>query len=174
MDWMNVVEDVVQRYTGQGGGTAAAPDNPHEDFQKVAQAAPQNVVAGGITQAFRSDQTPPFPEMLANLFSHSDASQQAGLLNRLLGSVGPGLIADMAARSGLPSELAGGSVTPDQASRISPGQVQQMAAQAERQNPSVVDELGSFYAQHPDVVKALGGMALTIAMQHMMKERERR
>jgi hypothetical protein len=72
---------------------------------------------------------------------------------------------------GLSSLLGGGQVTPQQATQISPAQVQQMAAHAEKQNPTIVDEVSSFYAQHPDVVKAMGGLALSIALQHMLKRR---
>jgi hypothetical protein len=164
MDWINTVQDVFQRYSGQGGGAAAAPDNPHEDYQQVAHAAPPQVVASGLSNAFRSDQTPPFPQMLANLFSHSDPNQRAGLLNRLLGALGPG------AAAALPG-LGGGRVSPEQTNQVTPDQVQQIAAHAERQNPSIVDEVSGFYAQHPQVVKALGGLALTIALQHMMRRR---
>jgi hypothetical protein len=171
MGWMNAVEDLIQRYSGQGGGTAAAPENPHQDFQQVTQTAPQDVVAGGISQAFRSDQTPPFPEMLANLFSHSDPQQRAGLLNRLVASAGPGVLSALPNPGGLSSLLSGRSVTPEQASQVSPNQVQQIAAHAQQQNPSIVDEVSSFYAQHPDVVKAVGGLALTIALQHILKRR---
>jgi hypothetical protein len=171
MNWMNAVEEIVQRYSGQGGGTAAAPENPHQDFQQVTQAAPQNVVATGISQAFRSDQTPPFPEMLANLFSHSDPNQRAGVLNQLVRSVGPGALAAIPSLAGLSSLLGGGNMTPEQASQVSPSQIQEMAAHAERQNPSVVDQVSSFYAQHPQVMKAAGGLALSIALQHMLKRR---
>jgi hypothetical protein len=171
MDWMSALEDIFQRYRGQAGGAAAAPENPHQDFQQVTQAAPPNVIASGISQAFHSDQTPPFPEMLANLFSHSDPNQRAGLLNQLLKSVEPAALAALPGLAGLSSLLRGGTITPDQASQILPGQVQQMAAHAERQNPSVVDKVSGFYAQHPEVMKAAGGLALTIALQHMLKRR---
>lgn len=171
MDWTNAIDDIFRRYSGQGGGTAAAPENPHEDFQQVTQAAPQNVVASGISQAFRSDQTPPFPEMLAKLFNQSDPEQRAGLLNRLLDSIGPGAITSIPGLAGLSSLLSGGMVTPEQARQISPNQVQQIAAHAERQNPAVVDQVSGFFAQHPQVMKAVGGLALTIALEHMMKRR---
>lgn len=147
MDWMNAIGDIVQRYSGQGGGTAAAPQNPHEDFQQVSRTAPPDVVANGLSQAFRSDQTPSFPEMIANLFNHSDPNQRAGLLNR----------------------LGGGQMSPQQAQQVSPGQVQQMAEHAQNTNPGIVDEVSRFYAQHPDVVKAMGGLALSIALQHMLR-----
>jgi hypothetical protein len=171
MDWTNEIEGILERYSGQAGGTAAAPADPHQDFQQVAAAAPPNAVASGISQAFRSDQTPPFSEMLSNLFSHSDPNQRAGLLNRLLGSVGPGTISALPGLSGISSMINGGSVTPEQASQVSPAQVQQMAAHAERQNPSIIDEVSSFYAQHPQVMKAAGGLALSIALQHMLRHR---
>jgi len=169
MDWINAIGDVFQRYSGQGGGAAAAPENPHEDYQQVASAAPPQVVANGLSSAFRSDQTPPFPQMLANMFSHSDPNQRAGLLNHLLGSVGPGGMAALPGLGGLGGLLGAGRVSPEQASQVTPDQVQQIAAHAERQNPSIVDEVSGFYAQHPQVVKALGGLALTIALQHMMR-----
>src|ERR1700756_3953975 len=102
MAWTDALQDLLQRYAGQGGGTAAAPADPHGDFQQVAKAAPPGVVAGGLSQAFRSDQTPPFPQMLATLFGQSDPNQRAGLLNRLRNSLDPGA-------------SAGGAVTPQQA-----------------------------------------------------------
>jgi hypothetical protein len=141
-----------------GAGTAAAPADPHGDFQQVAKAAPPGVVASGLSHAFRSDQTPPFPQMLASLFGQSDPNQRAGLLNRLRAALDPGLAGS-------------GAVTPQQASQVSPDEVQQMAAQAERRNPSIVDEVSGFYAQHPQVVKAIGGMALSVALQHILRRR---
>src|SRR5215831_988414 len=108
MDWMNAVNDILQRYSGQAGGSAPAPEDPHNDFQRVAQAAPREIVANGISQAFRSDQTPPFPEMLASLFGQSDPNQRAGLLNRLLESIGPGAIASLPALGNLAGLFSGG------------------------------------------------------------------
>jgi len=138
-------------------------------FDDAVQKSPPDAVAGGLSEAFRSRDTPPFPEMVANLFGRSDPNQRAGLLNRLLGGLGPGALA------GLPGALGGllgsGEVRPEQAAQVSPADVQEIAAQAEKQNPSVVDQVSSFYSQHPQVVHALGGLALTIALQHMMKRR---
>jgi hypothetical protein len=171
MDWINNVEQIFQKYSGQVGGTAAAPADPHADFHQVAKVAPPDEVASGISQAFRSDQTPPFGEMVAKLFSNSDPTQRAGLLNRILQSVGPRTLASLPALSGLSSVLSGGTITPEQASQVSPGQVQQIAAHAEGQNPAVVDQVSGFYAQHPQVMKAVGGLALTIALQHILKRR---
>ncbi len=168
MSWLDALSGLADRYAGQGGGTSAAPANPHQDYQAAVEHAPPEVVADGLSQAFRSDRTPAFPDMVSNLFNQSNPDQRAGLLNRLLGAIGPGAMA------GLPGGLAGllggrAEVTPQQANQISPRDVQEIASHAEKQNPSVIDQVSSFYAQHPQVVKAMGGLALTIALQHMLR-----
>jgi hypothetical protein len=139
-----------------------------DDFRNAVGHNSPEAVSGGLAEAFRSDRTPPFPEMVANLFGRSDPDQRAGLLNRLLGGIGPGALA------GLPGALAGllggrAEVGPEEANRISPADVQEIAAQAEKQDPSVVDQVSSFYSKHPEVVHALGGLALSIALQHMRR-----
>jgi hypothetical protein len=171
MDWMNQISDIVQKYGGQGGGTASAPADPHEDFQKVAQTAPREQVAQGLSQAFQSDQTPPFPEMLANLFGQSDPNQRAGLLNRLLGSINPAALASLPGLGGLMGMLSGNNVGPEQANQVSPVQVKQIAEHAQQQNPSIVDEVSRFYADHPQVVRAIGASAVGLALHHILQRR---
>lgn len=157
--------NLLQQYLGGGaqGNAARALD----DFDQVAQAAPRASMAEGVTEALRSDQTPPFPQMVGQLFGHSDPQQRAGMLNQLLGGLGPGLF----------SSLAGGAlgklfqqrettphITPEQAAQMTPEQVQQIAEQAEQHNPGIVDQMGDFYAQHPTLVKTIGGAALAIVL----------
>src|SRR5262245_38522634 len=103
MAWMDAISEIVNRYTGAAGGTAAASADPHEDFRSVAEAAPSQVTADALAHTFRSDQTPAFPQMVSSLFRESNPEQRAGLLNQLLGSVGPTVLA------GIPglSQLAG-------------------------------------------------------------------
>lgn len=156
----------------QYSGSAAVnnpPANVHQDFEQVTQSAPQPQLAAGLSEAFRSNQTPPFGQMLATLFSQSNGQQQAGILNQLLSSAGPAL-ASSGALGGLSSLLAGGAqVTPQQAQQVQPETVQQLAEQAQRNNPSIVEEAGSFYAQHPTLVKALGAGSLAFIMSHMSR-----
>ena len=52
---------------------------------------------------------------------------------------------------------------------MTPQQVQQLATEVHKQNPSIVDTVSDFYAQHPTLVKTLGATALTIAMSQMSK-----
>jgi hypothetical protein len=174
MGWMSeAVGRVLDRYTGAGAsGASGAAGASHEDYTQVAAQAPPEVVAGGLAQAFRSDSTPPFPEMLANLFKHSNPDQRVGLLNHLLGSLGPGALSSIPGLGALAGAIGGGnSVTPQQAASVAPDQVQQAAAAAERQDPSIVDQASRFYSQHSDAVKAMGGVALAIALGHIAKHR---
>lgn len=153
---------LLQQYAGgQPSNT-----NVEQDFEHVSQNVSQSHLAGGIANAFRSDQTPPFAQMVSQLFSQSNGQQQAGILSRLVGAAGP------AAASGLLGNVLGGGVqssqiTPEQAQQVPPSAVHELAAKAEQNNPSIVDEAGSFYAQHPTLVKTLGAGALALVMSHM-------
>ena len=155
----------LEQYSGAGAGNP--PPNVHQDFEQVAQSAPQPQLAAGLSEAFRSSQTPPFGQMLGTLFSQSNGQQQAGILNHLLGSLGPAA-AGAGALGGLSSLLGSGTqVTPQQAQQVQPEAVQQLAEQAQRNNPSIIDEAGGFYAQHPTLIKALGAGSLAMIMSHM-------
>jgi hypothetical protein len=162
--------NLLQQYAANNPANA---DQAVNDFDRVAEAAPSAELAQGVSQAFRSDDTPPFPQMLGNLFGNSNSGQQAGMLNQLLGSIGPGVLSSLA--GGVLGNMFGGNhnqqaapqITPEQASQLSPQQVQEIAQQAEQHNPGIVDRMGEFYAQHPQLVKGLGGAALAIALGHM-------
>lgn len=165
MDWMNQIGGMLQQYAG---GEQNA-DNVHDDFEQTAQAAPSSVVADGLAAAFRSDQTPPFGNMLGQLFGQSNGTQRASILNTLISFAGPAIASQVLSRggsSGLAGLLSGGrqEVTPEEAEQVSPEAVQEIAAHAEQKDPSIVDSISNIYAQHPTLIKTLGGAALTIAM----------
>jgi hypothetical protein len=172
MAWMDAIDEIVNRYSGAAGGTASAPADPHQDFCNVAKAAPTQVTADALAHVFRSDQTPAFPQMVSSLFRESNPDQRAGLLNHLIAAIPPATLASIPGLSELAGSVSGGqSITPQQASQVSDEQVQQAAAGAQSSNPSIVDQVSRFYAQHPNVVKALGGAVLTIALQHISRRR---
>lgn len=149
---------------------SAPPPTTQQDFSQVAQSAPPEHLASGLAEAFRSNQTPPFAQMLSTLFSNSNGQQRAGILNQLLGSVGPG-VQGPGALGGLAALLRGGpTVTPEQANQVPPETVQQLAQHAQTQDPSIVDRAGEFYAQHPTLVKALGAGSLALIMSHLSKK----
>ena len=173
MDWMNKVGGILQQYSGSGLNQAPsasqAPADVSQHFDNVAQAVPQSVLARGISEAFQSNQTPPFAQMIGNLFGQSNPEQKTGLLNKLLTAAGPSASAWLASK-GLSGLVNGPSrVNPLAVSQVGPDTISELAEHAQKQNPSIVDELGGFYAQHPALVKGLGAAALAVAMSKMSR-----
>jgi hypothetical protein len=159
---------ILEQY--RGASTATPPATVEQDYSQVAESAPTSHLASGLAEAFRSNETPPFGQMLSSLFSNSNGQQRAGILNQLLGAVGPSLLAS-GGLSSLANLMDGGnSVTPQQADQIPPETVKQLAEHAEKQNPSIVDQASQFYAQHPTVVKTLGAGALALIMSHISRK----
>ncbi len=164
---------LLSQFAG-GGNAASAPDQ----FHQAAQNAPADLISQGLSAMFRSDKTPAFGQMAGQLFGQANPTQQAGMLNQMLGSMGPGALASLlggaggSALSGIFGQITGGAasqstLTPDQASKLTPAQVQDIAQHAEQSNPGIVDKMSSFYAEHPGLVKTLGGAALAIALAKM-------
>jgi len=86
---LNDLIGVLNQY--RGASASNPPATVERDYSEVASQAPADLASGGAT-AFRSDQTPPFGQMLGSLFSKSNGQQRAGILNQLLGAVGPSLL----------------------------------------------------------------------------------
>ena len=137
-------------------------------FDQVAQNASGDELGAGIAAAMRSDQTPPFGDMVGQHFGRSSSIQQAGLLNQILTTVGPmvasGLAGGVLGRLLQPGQR---QVTAEQASQVTPAEATAIATHAEQQRPGVIDEVSRFYAQHSGLVKTLGGAALAIALAQM-------
>ena len=132
-----------------------AAGNPHD-------------LGNGVAAAFRSDATPPFGQMIGDLFGRSDPQQRAGILNQILQSARQRRASRSAAACSVASSAAPApatrapTITPEQASQISPADAAAIAAHAEQHDGSIVDKAGEFYAQHPALVKSLGAAALAI------------
>ena len=173
MDWTDQVGNMLKQYTSGGAAAQPAPD-VHAHFDQVAQAAPTSVIAEGLAAAFNSDKTPAFGQMLSSLFNNSTGDQKVGMVNQLLSSISPSTIMQILSGAGLAGLLGAGKtqLTPDQAQKLSPEVVQQLATHAQNSNPSIVESASKFYAQHPTLVKTLGGAALTVALAKIA-ERQR-
>ncbi|MDF2439691.1 MAG: hypothetical protein JWN98_675 [Abditibacteriota bacterium] len=135
MDWMNQISGLLQQYAGspdtsQSASHHASQNSPHpsnarspyppdtveDDFDQVARAAPSHALSSGLADAFRSPQTPPFPQMLAQLFNQSNGQQRANLVNTLLGAAGPNALSQIANRSGAASAATAPTITSPTAS----------------------------------------------------------
>ena len=180
MSWMSAIGGLLQQYGG--ANPANPPANVEDHFDRAAQSLPQSELIQGITAAFQSGQTPPFSQMISQLFGGSNGQQQAGALTALLTAAGPGILSQLTSAGGglgnLASIFSSGAgtgtptVTPEQASQVTPEEVQDLAAKVEKKDPSVVEQMSSVYAAHPGLFKTLGGAALTIALAKIA-ERQR-
>lgn len=170
------------------------PQEIEDHFDQVASNSPHEYLGEGVSEAFRSDQTPPFPNMLGQMFGQADDHQRTGMVNQLLGGLGPAVLGGLLGRGmggGGMGGLGGGGmggglaailgqlannggqpqVTPDQVRQMRPEQIEELAQHAERENPGIIDQMGRFAAQNPNLVKGLGGAALAIALGKMAQRR---
>lgn len=193
---------------GQYGSGNARSDRVEQDFDDVAQHASREDLQHGLSETFRSDQTPPFGNMVGQLFGQADTQQRAGMLNQLISAAGPAVLSallggsnrtgglggmsgmgnagGMGGLGGLGGMLGGGAaagglgallerlasggqaqLSPEEAAQLRPEEVEALASEAEKNNPGVIDQMSSFYAQNPTLVKALGGAALAVALGKM-------
>jgi hypothetical protein len=164
--------DVLGRYAQSND---RAPPQVMSDFHEVAQEAPHEMVSAGLSDAFRSEATPPFEQMVGQLFGHSDPSQRAGLLNEILGSLGTsgagGALSGGLLGGLLRHATAGNRITPEAAQNVPPADVEAAAREAARTDPGLVERVSRFYAQHPQLVQGLGQAAIAIAMSSMARRR---
>ena len=165
--------DILKQYADPAG---AQPGRVQDHFDEVAQQARPQDIGSAMAATFRSDATPPFGQMIGDLFGKSDPNQRAGILNQILQTVGPGALASLG--GGLLGRVLGGvggatsastptTITPAQASQISPADAAAIATHAEQHDGSIVDRAGEFYAQHPTLVKSIGAGALAILLGKM-------
>ena len=159
-----------------GGGHTSSAEQVGNDFHQVAQSAPADAVSSGIAAALRSDQTPPFAQMVGQLFGNGNPQQRVGMLNQLVSGLNPAMLSSLGGGlGGLFSGASGNAATinPDAAAQMAPAQVEQIAAHAEKNDPGIIDKMGDFYAQHPTLVKTIGGAALSIAMGQIAQSMQR-
>lgn len=196
---------ILDQYSDAAAQTSP-PQQVEQDFDEVSRQADPDMLEQGFNQAFRSDQTPPFGNMIGQMFGQADSGQRAGILNQLIGALGPAVIGSMlGGRGGLGSQaglggtgggmadgglgglggllgnLLGGTsaaqptpvpeITPQDAERLSPEEVQQLAARAEQENPGIIDQMSRYYAQNPQLFKALGGAAMAVALGQIAQRR---
>ena len=160
------LRDILSQYSDRSY-QHPVPEAP-DDFERIAIDAPPEVLRDGLADAFRAEETPPFPQMIAQLYGRSNGQERAGLLNEILGSLAGGA-AGGAAGGTIAELLRRNRISPEEADRVTPEQLQETMARAERRDPSIIERASQFYARHPGLVRQLGAAALTIAMRGMAR-----
>ena len=170
---MGILDDLGNLASQFAGGRVSETEL-HDAYDRTAPQVPREALAEGLTEAFRSDQTPPFEQMVSGLYDRSDPQQKASLLNQMIASLGAGGLTEALSRGGLGSLtdiLRGGRVTPEAAERIPPQEVEVLARRTARKDPTIMERAADFYAQHPTLVKTIGAGALALLMSRMSRAR---
>jgi hypothetical protein len=171
MNLLDQIGGLLQQYSG-GQQDPSQPVEQH--FDQVAEAVPGSSMAQGLTAALGSGEAGTFPQLAGQLFSNGNGTQRAGLLNTLLATAGPGLVSQFLGNNSgsmLGSLLSSGrtQISPQQAANVSPGEVEALAQHVHQNDPSIVGRVGELYAEHPALVKTLGGVALAVAMREIAR-----
>jgi hypothetical protein len=168
---LDQVGSILKQYQTTGGAPA---ETVVADFDHVATAVPTNTLADGIAHAMRSDQTPAFGQMVSSLFAQGTPAQKSAMVSALVAACGPAAArilgqSPAAAAAATPAMAGSATVPPEQAQQVDPATVQQLAEHAQNADPSIIDKLSGFYAQHPTLVKGLGAVALATVMSHVSR-----
>lgn len=156
--------DEIQAALGKGESGAA------DGYERASEYATRDELAAALSGMFSDRSTPPYEDTVSQLFGSSNNFQRAGLLNTLLKAAGPAIAAAVAGGA-LKNVMAGGAnapqVAPADAAKVTPDQVQDIIKQARTAQPGIVDSIGKFYANNPQLVKAVGGAALLVLLSKM-------
>jgi hypothetical protein len=164
--------DQLGNLLGKYGSPQTSPsdDEARKDYDQIAPHASASSLSGALAAAFRSDKTPPFHELLGGMFGQASGPQRAGLLNTLISAVGL-THASQILGGPLGGKLSGSAddrrLSPEEADQVSHQAATDLAREAERRDPSVVDRVSSFSASHPGLVKSIGAGALGILLSHV-------
>ena len=171
LETVMTVMDILSSYLNR-------PTDTHQDFDEVASEVPADALGSGIAEAFRSDRTPDFGQMAASLLGQSNPQQKAGLLEQLASAIGPGIWSTIGGgalgRFMQGRSAADATLTPAaEVAEVTDEQVKEIADAARQNDPGILDRVGAYYAQHPQVVKVLGGAALAIALGQIANRMKR-
>ena len=164
---MRTLEDLGRLASGR-----ISESQIYEIYDETIREVPRTTLAEGLSEAFRSDQTPPFEKMVTGLYRQSNPAQRAGLINQILATLGAAGAAE-ALPSGwmrsFPGVLRGVRVTPEQATQVPPEEVEVLARKAANQSPRVLEKAADFYAHHPVLVRGIGAGALALLMSRISR-----
>lgn len=174
MDWLRQAGGLLDKYAD--ADEDADWETAGEDLENVARTAPKPALAEGLAQMLRSGSTVPFARIVEQVYGGANSQQRAGLLNILIGAIGPALSGQLLGERGLPAlgalfSQGKSEVTPEEADQVPGEAVRELAEQAEGQSPSVIERVGGFLADHVGLAKGLDSSAVTAALAHIARQR---
>ena len=168
---MAVLDDVKELLGKYAQGVTPTGD-AGAHFQQVAQSVDSRTLAGGIAEALRSDKTPPFSQLVSQLFASGSGEQKTAMLSTLMSAIPANQRSKIASMiPGLDGASASSGTPP--AEGVSPNDVQKLAQHVETQDATIVDKMSQLYAAHPMLVKTLGAGAMAIVMKKIGQYRQK-
>ena len=130
---------------------AARPTSTEQDFDEVVGQVPREVLGEGVAQAFRSDATPPFGNLVSQMFGQlnpaaarrlaepADPRGRPGRAGEDRGRRAGGIRRTRPTRARRRTTPMASSVHAEQ---VTPEQVREIAEEASKKDPSVMDRVG--------------------------------
>jgi hypothetical protein len=174
MGLLDKISSAIKQSTGRKSQPSS--EQVETQFDQISPGLPRESLASGVTEAFRSPQTPPFGQLVSELFRKASPQERSGMMSALLSAAGPPVLSSLAGISGsgfsgLIDAYRRGGIAPEQAAQITPEQVEHLASRIEQHNPAVVEHMGAFFSQHPDLLKTLGSGALGTILSNVERRK---
>jgi len=168
---MSLFDDVKNLIASSALGSSPAGD-ASAHFEQFAQSVDPTTLAQGIAASIRSDETPPFAQLMSQVFSSASDGQKSTIVNTLLSSLTP----DQRTHLGtlVPGVAQDPLVSNDHAAALTPDAVQMLARGVEQHDAGIVEKMSALCAAHPMLIKTLGAAALTVAMRHIAQQQSQR
>ncbi len=130
------------------------------DDGQTTEASPVDTIKKLLSSA-GTEGGPDLSGLVGQLFEHSNDTQKKGLLNQIMGALGPqgSSIAQETLGVSLPD--AANEYSEEHVANISPEQVQALIAQAHTFAPDLAQRIGGFYSEHHDLLHTVGGFVIS-------------
>ncbi len=122
----------------------------------------------GLVAVLRSDEAPPFSQVVSQLYDRAGIRSRIGMLACMLRRVTPKAAAVIAAGAFLPCFTRTGwretAVTADDALAATSSQVADLARYAEQSDPGVVEQVCQLLVQDPSLLAVVASIVLAVVM----------
>ena len=162
--FMEQIGGLLQQYAGGGG--AQTREEAHDHYDQIANAVPASVLGQSIGPALNEMPAEQVRSNIESSAAHMDTEQRGQFVQRLLQGLGGGAGGGLAAvlsRLGLNPNIAS---NPQQAS---PADAATLATHAKQERPEIFNQAMAFYAQHPQLVKVMGTVAIASIAKHLFR-----
>ncbi|MBV9656649.1 MAG: hypothetical protein JO295_00940 [Verrucomicrobia bacterium] len=160
--------------TGGGADASASGGNVsesdiHDHYRQLTNEVPAHQIGDAVGPALSNLGTSQVLQQILNSAQQMDPQQRGGLMQSLLNGLSSGGMGGNL--SGLLSQLGVRPEVAQNPSAATPEEVAQVAAHAHENAPGVFQAAMGFYRQHPTLVQALGTVAMTQIMRHLVQQR---